>query len=118
MLGFGLWLIEERATGRAIGEIGFQELKRDTEPSYAGEAEVGWILLPGFHGKGLAREALDAALAWGDRHIRAKGTVCIIHPENQPSIRLAQAVGYVRRTDISYKRGTWVLFDRALTAAG
>ncbi len=36
MLGFGFWAVEEKATGRFIGEAGFHDLKRDMKPSIEG----------------------------------------------------------------------------------
>lgn len=112
MLGYGFWRIVERATGRFVGEIGFHELHRDSQPSFAGEPEAGWALMAEFHGRGFAREALDAALAWGDANIEARRTVCIIHPANAASLKLARAVGYVDLGDLSYKGGTMVLLGR------
>jgi RimJ/RimL family protein N-acetyltransferase len=68
--GFGFWVIEDLASGKAIGEAGFLDCKRDLVPSMGDTPEVGWALLPEFHGKGLAHEALAAILAWGDANIR------------------------------------------------
>jgi RimJ/RimL family protein N-acetyltransferase len=111
-LGFGFWLVEDRETGRFLGEIGFHELKRETEPSYAGEPEVGWGLVPEAHGQGIGREGLEAALAWGDDHIPAERTVCIIHPDNAPSIRLAERVGFARVQPVVTRGGPMVLYER------
>ena len=33
LLGFGYWLVEEKATGRFVGEVGFGDFKREIEPS-------------------------------------------------------------------------------------
>lgn len=113
VLGYGFWLVEDRETGRFLGEIGFHELKRETEPSYAGEPEVGWGLLPDGQGRGLAREGLEAALAWGDRHIGADRTVCIIHPDNGPSVRLAERVGFGQPRPIVTRGGPMILYARS-----
>jgi RimJ/RimL family protein N-acetyltransferase len=113
MLGYGFWLIEERGTGEAIGETGFQDLKRMSEPSYAGEPEVGWALRPAWQGRGLAREAVDAALAWWDARFPGARLACIIAPENGASMRIAGRAGFVRRTDITMASGAvMTLFDR------
>jgi RimJ/RimL family protein N-acetyltransferase len=45
-------------------------------------------------GKGYATEALRAALAWGKDHLPGDKAVCIISPENQPSLALAKKVGF------------------------
>jgi len=111
-LGYGWWLVEERGTGRFVGEVGIHDLRRDTEPSYAGEPEVGWGLLPEFHGRGLAREAVSQVLSWA-RSIPASRLVCIINAENAASIRLAEAVGFSRVGEVAYKWGPMEFFIRA-----
>ena len=100
LLGFGYWAVEEKATGRYIGDIGFADYKRDIQPSIEGMPELGWALISEAHGKGYATEALRAAVEWGDSHFGAAPTVCIIRAENQESFRVAEKLGYkeVRRT--------------------
>lgn len=113
LLGYGFWRCEDKATGAFVGEVGFHELKRDTQPRFVGVPEIGWGLVPAWHGRGLASEAVAAALAWGDRSIASDRVVCIIHPDNAVSIRLAQAQGFVRIADTVYKGGPMTIFDRA-----
>ena len=36
LIGYGFWAVEEKATGRFIGECGFHDLKRDIKPSIEG----------------------------------------------------------------------------------
>jgi RimJ/RimL family protein N-acetyltransferase len=112
LLGYGFWLVQDRASGAFVGEVGFHELKRDTLPSFAGTPEIGWALSPAFQGRGLAREAVEAVIAWGDDTIDSDRIVCIIHPENVVSIRLAEYLGFERQTDVVYKGGTTTLFER------
>ena len=63
LLGFGYWVVEEKATGSFVGEIGFADYKRDLEPSLHDKPEIGWVLAPRSHGKGYATEAVRAAIA-------------------------------------------------------
>lgn len=94
MLGFGYWAVEEKATGRFIGELGFAEFKRDIQPSIEGMPELGWVLIAEAHGKGYATEALRSVVAWGDGQFGPARTVCIIHPDNRASFRVADKLGY------------------------
>jgi RimJ/RimL family protein N-acetyltransferase len=94
LLGFGYWVVEERETGRFIGEVGFADYKRFIEPSLDGTPEIGWVFAPHAHGRGYATEAVLAVTAWGDVHFQSARTACIIHPENAPSIRVAVKCGY------------------------
>ena len=97
---FGYWAVEEKSTGRYIGDIGFAEHKRDVAPSIEGIPELGWALISEAHGRGYATEALRGAVAWGDGHFGGVDTVCIINPDNQASFRVAEKLGYkeIRRT--------------------
>jgi len=94
LLGFGYWAVEEKSTGRFIGELGFAEFKRDIQPSIEGIPELGWALIPDAHGKGYATEALRAVVAWGDNHFGSAQTVCIIYSDNVASFRVAEKLGY------------------------
>lgn len=94
MFGFGYWALEENATGRYVGDIGFAEQKRDIQPSIEGMPELGWALIAGVHGKGYATEGLRAAVAWGDKRFGPVRTACIIHVDNAKSFRVAEKLGY------------------------
>ena len=113
LTGYGFWLVEEKATGAVIGEIGLADFKRDITPSLAGMPEYGWVLAPGAHGKGYAREAVRASLAWGDQKFPDTTFCCIIDPENTPSIGVAEAHGFKRVTLASYRGKEMGIFHRA-----
>ena len=94
MLGFGFWAIEDRETGRFLGEAGVHELQRDIRPRLAGTLEAGWGLIPQAHGRGLAREAMRAVLGWADDAFPDRAQTCIIAEPNAPSIRMAADLGF------------------------
>jgi RimJ/RimL family protein N-acetyltransferase len=100
LLGFGYWVVEEKATGCFAGEVGFADLRRDLEPSLNDTPEIGWVFAPHAHGRGYASEAARAVIAWGEAHFGTSQTACIVHPENLASIRVAEKCGYreLRRT--------------------
>ncbi len=112
LLGFGYWAVEEKGTGRFIGETGFAEGRREIEPSLEGIPEIGWALSPDVHGKGYATEAVQAVMAWGESHFGAVRTACIIAPENGPSIRVAQKCGYREFRRTTYKDNPTIMFMR------
>lgn len=114
LMGFGYWVIIEKATGEFVGEIGFADFQREMQPSMDNKAEMGWVLSPNFHGKGYAREASEAALAWAEGNI-SRQVCCIIAPENAPSIRLAEKNGFVAQTDTTYQGAPVRLYTRPLS---
>ncbi|MGF6228438.1 RimJ/RimL family protein N-acetyltransferase [Inquilinus ginsengisoli] len=109
LLGFGYWAVHERATSRFVGEVGFADFRRGL--GFDGVPEAGWILMPWAQGRGLAGEAVRAALAWADARVWDR-SVCIIDPENAPSLRLAEACGYREADRITYKDHPVILLER------
>ena len=112
LLGFGFWAIEELASGDFVGEAGFAELKREIQPPIDDSPEVGWVLLPDVHGRGYATEAVRGALHWGKTHLSSQSTVCLIHPENLASIRVAEKCGFRKYRQATYKSEPTVIFTR------
>lgn len=111
LMGYGFWVIEEKATGRFIGEAGFSDFKRDVDPPL-GAPEHGWALATQAHGRGYASEAIAAQLRWGAAHFGATPFYCMISPENGPSIRVAERHGYREFVRTTYKGGASILFRR------
>ena len=109
---FGYWAIEEKATGAFAGELGFAEFKRELEPPILGFPEIGWALAPHAHGRGYATEAIRAAVAWGDSHFGPVRTVCLIHPGNLRSIRVAEKCGYREFQRTTYRGQATIVFER------
>ena len=112
LMGFGYWMIEEKATGEFAGEIGFAEFRREIDPPTRGYPEAGWALASALQGRGYAREALLAALAWGDEHLPAERTVCIINPDHERSLKLAAHCGYRPRGQARYRGEMLTLLGR------
>ena len=112
LLGFGYWVVEEKATGRFIGEAGFADYKRKVQHWPEGAPEIGWVFVTESHGKGYATEAVRAVVAWGDRHFGARQTGCIIQPANLASIRVAEKCGYRKLQDTTHQGHATVIFVR------
>ena len=113
LLQFGYWAVTEKVTKAYVGEAGFANFERDIEPSLEGVPEIGWALNPEFQGRGLASEAVQAIVQWGDEHFDAEVTACIISPENQASIRIAEKCSYTRFAIANFNRSETLMFRRA-----
>lgn len=114
MLGFGYWILYEKnngAEGAFAGEIGLADYQREITPSLDGMAEMGWVIAPAFHGKGYAFEAAQAVLEWADTHLDRQ-LCCIIDPQHQASIRLAEKCGFIAETDTTYHGSATRIFLR------
>lgn len=93
-VGYGYWAVQSKANGRFIGEVGFADYQRDTEPSFDGKPEAGWVLDVHAHGQGFATEALRAALAWADENLAATHTRAMFDPKHAASINVARKLGF------------------------
>lgn len=113
MLGYGYWLIEETASGQFLGEAGLTVFRRGLGSRFDGPPESGWTLVPPAHGRGYALEAMSAILGWSDTALAARRTVCLIAPENGPSLRLAGRLGYREFARADYRGEPSVLLERA-----
>jgi RimJ/RimL family protein N-acetyltransferase len=116
VMGFGFWAIEEKDSGRFIGELGFADFKRDITPSLGDTLELGWVLASRAHGRGYATEALQAVVAWGKGHLKAERTVCLINPENLASIRVAKKCGFQEFSRAAYKGAPTIIFEHQAKA--
>ncbi len=86
--GFGLWLVEAKGEGAAVGICGL--LKRG-EPVPG--VEVGYAFLPQSRGKGYAYEAASAALVYAREVLGAARLYAIVNPDNAASIRVLEKLG-------------------------
>lgn len=112
LLGFGYWVLEEKATGAFVGEAGLSEYRREIVPALGSVAEAGWVLAASKHGLGYATEAVQAVLDWGREHFGASPVACMIHPENRASIRVAEKCGFRQREIGMYKGNAALIFER------
>lgn len=85
--GFGLFMVERRPDGLPIGICGL--LKRPTLE----DVDVGFALLPAFHGQGYATEAAAATLHWGRQHLGLERVIAITSPDNVASARVLEKIG-------------------------
>ena len=112
LLGYGFWVIEEKTSRKLIGEIGIMDAKRDMQPPFGNDLELGWALLPEAHGKGYASEALAVVLDWERRELAGTCLVALIDPDNAPSIKLANKFGFKERSPTVYRGVATVQFER------
>ena len=110
LIGMGPWVVERRSDGLYLGHIGFFNFERDIEPSIAGEPEMGWIFDRAAQGQGYATEAGMAALRWADEILKPDSIPAIIDLENEPSMRLAERLGFIRQGDAIYRDKAIAMF--------
>jgi RimJ/RimL family protein N-acetyltransferase len=85
--GYGLWAVEEKATGKFVGRIGL--LNPEGWPGL----EVAWTLARDRWGNGFATEGAKAALEYAFSVLKLEHVISLIHPDNAASIRVAMRIG-------------------------
>ncbi|WP_298397999.1 GNAT family N-acetyltransferase [Sphingobium sp.] len=111
MLGYGMWVIEERDSGVFLGEAGLLSAERGIA-QLEGVPEAGWVLGPAAWGRGIATEAMQAILQWADGYLDAPSTRCLIDVGNGASVKVAQKLGFRALADIIYGVKPAQIFDR------
>ncbi|RDU37632.1 GNAT family N-acetyltransferase [Neobacillus piezotolerans] len=88
--GFGLWAVCLKETDEVIGDCGLVKQTVDgTE-----EVEIGYHINKKYWSKGYASEAALGTREYGIGRLRLKRLISIIGPENIPSIRVAEKIGF------------------------
>ena len=107
--GFGLWAVEERASGRFIGRIGCHE--PDGWPGF----ELGYVLAREAWGRGLAREGATAALEFARRELGRDTIISLIRPANRASIAVAEHFGARRTGSVEFYGATTDVYTYPLS---
>jgi ribosomal-protein-alanine N-acetyltransferase len=116
--GFGLWAVEDKATGMFIGFVGL--LYHDDWPEGDDKTEVGWRLDRSFWGRGLATEGALASVRYGFEKLGLERIISITVPENIASRRVMEKAGLTYRGETHW-RGydvVWYVIDRRDWEAG
>lgn len=85
-----LWGITTSEEDKLIGSICFWNVSKE-----AGTGEIGYVLLPAYHRKGLMTEAVVECLNFGFKQIQFKGIDAVLTPKNVNSVGLLKKVGFV-----------------------
>jgi RimJ/RimL family protein N-acetyltransferase len=112
LLGYGFFAVEERASGRFVGEVGFCDFQRGLGSDFDPAPEAGWVIARWATGQGYASEALSAAIAWYEGHFGVGRAVCIIDPNNGASLRVAAKHGFTPFREAHYKDVPVILHER------
>ncbi|MGF1544130.1 MAG: GNAT family N-acetyltransferase [Parvularculaceae bacterium] len=116
LLGYGPFIVEDRASGAYAGEVGPGDFKREGEPAPA-TPEFSWLVAPAFQGRGIAREALAAAIAWTENRFPTREFGCCVETANAPSTRLAHRFGFAPVGRVKLQDATLVVMRRPAARA-
>jgi len=87
-LGFGWWSIFIKDTDQLIGAACLQHLDKDE----SAPIEIGWRLLPQFHGAGYATEAGKAAMDFAFNKVGLNRVIAVAEQENTASTKVMERI--------------------------
>ena len=85
------WAITLKPDNKLLGIIGHYRIKWEHFRS-----EIGYMLLPETHGKGIATEAIQLIIDYGFNKMKMHSLEGIIDPENTGSARVLEKNGFVK----------------------
>ncbi len=87
--GYGLWMVILKGASTPVGMCGILKRTELATP------DIGYALLPAFHGKGYANEIVSATLRHAKDILGIAGLSAIVQPDNTRSIGLLKKNGFV-----------------------
>jgi ribosomal-protein-alanine N-acetyltransferase len=89
------WAITLKDNPKLIGVIGHYRIKPENY-----RAELGYMLLPEYHGKGIVSEAVKEAVKYGFQMMKLNSLEAIIDPENHASAKVLEKNGFVKEAHL------------------
>ncbi len=89
------WAITLKGNRKMIGTIGYYHIK----PEHY-RAEIGYMLLPNYQGKGYATEAINLVSNYGFAEIKLHSIEAVINPENLGSGKVLEKCGFIKEAHL------------------
>ena len=89
------WGITLKGNSKLLGIIGYYRMQPQNY-----RAEIGYILLPEFHGKGIIPEAVNRLITYGFEDLKLHSIEAVIDPENYASEKVLQKCGFVKEAHL------------------
>jgi RimJ/RimL family protein N-acetyltransferase len=101
--GSGMFKIVDEATGEAVGSVGYWERSWQGGKVY----EIGWSVLPGFQGRGIASLATAQAIAKARSERKHRFIHAFPSVDNGPSNAICRKLGFtfLEASEFEYPKG-------------
>lgn len=103
----GLWATIHNDTNQFIGRCGLLPWTIEGRA----EVEVAYLLDKRFWRQGLGTEAAQALLQYGFERLHLSRLICLIHPNNVASIKVARSIGMTLEKAMENDSGPFLLFS-------
>ena len=108
ILGYGLWLVTEKNTGKIMGRacINLREINGETVP------ELGYLLGREYRGRGVATEVCSSIVDYAFRELLLPQLNLMTEEENTASVRLAKKLKFTLTGDFMQDGRRLLVFNR------
>jgi len=89
------WAITLKGNDKLIGIIGHYRIQPENH-----RAEIGYMILPEYNGKGITSEAIKVVIEYGFEQMQLHSIEAVIDPENSASEKVLQKNGFVKEAHI------------------
>jgi ribosomal-protein-alanine N-acetyltransferase len=97
------WAITKTSEGKLIGTICLFDIAD-------GKCEIGYELLPQYHGQGIMIEAAKEVIEYANQTLGVKAIDALTHKENQSSTKLLQKLGFKQLNLVNEENPDLILF--------
>jgi ribosomal-protein-alanine N-acetyltransferase len=103
----GLWAAIHKETNQFIGRCGLLPWTIEGRA----EVEIAYLLDKRYWRQGLGTEAAKALLRYGFEQLRLSRLICMVHPENVASAKVARNIGMTLEKEMVDDAGPFLLFS-------
>lgn len=89
------WGITLKGNSKILGIIGYYRIQPENF-----RAEIGYMLLPEFHGKGIITEAVQRLITYGFDDLKLHSIEAVIDPENFASEKVLQKCNFIKEAHL------------------
>jgi len=89
------WGITLKNNSKLLGIIGFYRMQPENY-----RAEIGYMLLPEYHAKGIISEAVNRLINFGFDELKLHSIEAVIDPENIGSEKVLQKTGFIKEAHL------------------
>ncbi|MGO4770587.1 GNAT family N-acetyltransferase [Flavobacterium sp. W22_SRS_FK3] len=89
------WGITLKGNSKILGIIGYYRMQPENY-----RAEIGYMLHPDYHGKGIIPEAVTRLISYGFNDLKLHSIEAVIDPENLASESVLQKCGFVKEAHL------------------
>jgi ribosomal-protein-alanine N-acetyltransferase len=89
------WGITLKGDNKLLGIIGYYRMQPENY-----RAEIGYMLSPHFHGKGIIPEAVNRLIKYGFDNLKLHSIEAVIDPENFASEKVLQKCGFIKEAHL------------------